>query len=136
GPWRRARGSTAARELVEGAELPVRFAFLVEERELVLVELAEELVPLDRLDVGVVLVVVPGKLDPQEAGIVLAAGAFHVRRPAAAFLDPATNLVVVRRLLGLAHRLDLRIVCKRRRSKIHATTESVSAAKRARAVPG
>src|SRR5690606_12124672 len=104
--------SATARELVEGAELAVRLALLIEERQVAFVELPKELVPLDRLDVGVVLVVVARELDSQEARIILAAGALDVGRPAAALLDPAANLVVVRRLLGSAHRLDLHIDCK------------------------
>src|SRR5690606_25967139 len=121
---RRAVRSTPAHEPVEGAELSVSLLFLIQERQPTPVELAEELVPLDRLHVAIVLVVVAGKRDPQEARVVLAARALDVSRPTASFLVPAANLVVVRRSLRFAHRLDLRVDVEALGSKIHAERPS------------
>src|SRR5690606_10058839 len=96
----------AARELVEGAEVAVGRSLLIEERELALVELLEELVPLDGLEILVVLVVVPGERDPQQPDVLALPRSFHVRGLAAALLDPLPDLVVVRRVLRFAHRFS------------------------------
>src|SRR5690606_11180511 len=76
--------ASASCELVESAELALRRTLLVQEGELALVELAEELVPFDGFEVVVVLVVVAGKRDAQQAHVVALLRALHVRRLPAA----------------------------------------------------
>src|SRR5919204_4402724 len=82
-------------ELVEAALALV----LVEEREVVLVELAEELVPGDLLEALLRL----AEVDPQDAWVATVAGVAHGRRVAAASLRPPADLVVVRRRLAFGH---------------------------------
>src|SRR5690606_201179 len=59
-------GASAPRELIECAELAVRGPLLVKEGQLALVEFTEELVPFDRLEVCVVVVVVARKRDSEQ----------------------------------------------------------------------
>src|SRR4051812_4478670 len=85
----------AADELGEGAVLAVRPPLLVEQRQVLLVELPEPLVPGDRLEL--VLAGAAGEIDPQHAGVAVVARAAHARGPAAVLLHPAADLLVIGR---------------------------------------
>src|SRR5690606_15065544 len=111
---------SAAGEFVERAQLAVRRAILIQERQLALVELAEELVPLDRLEILVVLVVVTWEGDSQQPDVLTLRGRLHVRGLPAPLLDPLANLVVIGRLLRFAHCSDL-LKPMGPRSKFYAT---------------
>src|SRR5687768_12622163 len=98
---RRNRHRSAAHELAEAALLASLRLFLVEEREPLLLELVEELVPRDRLEL--VFPAVPRVVDAKQAGVILAAGAFDSRRAAAALLDPFSDEVMIGGLVCLSH---------------------------------
>ena len=85
-------GSVALDELEKGAVLAARLLVLVEEREPLLVELRELLVPGDRFE-GL-LAGAPGEVDAKHTDAI--ARPSDRRGPAPAGLDPAPNLFVVR----------------------------------------
>src|SRR5688500_20084224 len=92
------RDAPPAHDLVEAARLSVALALLVEQRQVLRVELLEEFVPADRHERF--LPGLAGEVDAQNPE-VLAAGALDRRRTASARLDPALDLLVIRR--GLCH---------------------------------
>jgi hypothetical protein len=85
----------AADELEERAVLAIGPLLLVDERETLLVERLEPLVPGDRLES--VLACPAGKIDAQHARVVALSGPSHGRGAAAVRLDPAADLVVIGR---------------------------------------
>ena len=73
----------------------------MQERQLLLIELLEELLPRNLLER--VCTAVTGKVDPQNTRVVRIAGATHMRWLSAALFGPATNgLVIGRDLAGAA----------------------------------
>src|SRR5690242_7329803 len=88
-------GASAGDELREAALAAVLRLLLVEERELVALEPLEELVPRDLLER---LLAAPARVvDPEDPRVVALPGRLHARGAPAALLDPAPDLVVVRR---------------------------------------
>ena len=88
--FRARRGRLAGDELVEVAPLTAGGRVLVDEREPALVELLEPLLPVDPVQRA--LAGVPGEIDADDPGVVGAARCRrHLRRPAAALLDPAPD---------------------------------------------
>src|SRR5690606_3812345 len=110
---------STTRELVERAELAVGGPLLIQERKLVLVELPEELLPLDRFEILVVLVVVPRERNSEQPDVLALPRRLHVSGLPAALLDPLTDLVVVRRSLRVAQGVAL-LEARRGGSKIYA----------------
>src|SRR5579885_2474836 len=85
--------AVAADELVEPALGAVTCALLVEERQAVLVKLAEEVLPGDRLQLA--FAAVAREVETQDAGVVLLAGALHAAWLAAALFGPTANELVI-----------------------------------------
>src|SRR5690606_13932075 len=101
---RRARhgGASAAHELVEVAALAVLRLLLIQERELLLVELLEELLPGNLLE-RLVAVVGLRKVGAQQTRVVAVARADDACRMPVAALGPLLDLVVIRGALRFAH---------------------------------
>src|SRR5436190_3478401 len=90
---------SAGDELVEAAlGALVRF-LLIEEREVVLVEGLEELVPGDLVQAFVLV----AEVDPQDARVAVSARVGDRGRTPSSLLDPAADFVVVRGRLRLGH---------------------------------
>src|SRR5690348_7797 len=94
-------------QLEEAAFATIGGFVLVEEGEMLLLELVEELVPLDGFQILVI-----GESDAQYARFLLALfGAAHAGGPAAALLGPLANLVVIGGLLGFMPRCHAKYSC-------------------------
>src|SRR5262249_51520409 len=91
--------SLALHEFVEAALLPVRRFFLVEEREFLGVEFAEELLPGNPLQTLVRRI----EIEPEDSGAALPGRGGDGRGLAAAVLRPAADGVVVLGGLGVGH---------------------------------
>ena len=101
----------AGDELVEPARAPVRHALFVDEGEVVLVERAEPVVPVDVLERA--LAAPPRKVDAQDAEVAAFAGASHVRGRAAARFDPGADFLVIGRRARGAGDVDVPRVAPR-----------------------
>src|SRR5215203_2660275 len=87
------RSRLAGHELEERAVATIRLVLLVQERKIVLVELAEPLVPVEVLEL-----VLPGatrKVDAEYPGIFPPAGALNRRRHASVLFHPRANLIMI-----------------------------------------
>src|SRR5215211_6133171 len=93
--------SASADELEEAAFVAARGLVLVQEREVLLVELLEPLVPRDLLERGLRAT---REVDSEKPGVVVAAGSLHRSRLPVASLRPTPDLVVIRRRLRFRHR--------------------------------
>ena len=86
-------------ELMKPAELSVLGAILVKERKFRLLELAEELVPIDRLErllIGI-------EVDPEDAGMAIFLGGPHGCGTTATLLRPFSDRLVLRGGCAVAH---------------------------------
>src|SRR4051794_32433730 len=105
-PPARARGrapspAVSLDQLREPTLLALGRRVLVQEREVVLLERLEPLVPGDLLER--VLAAPAGEVDAEDARVVVAPRRLHARRMPAALLDPAPDLVVICRDVALCH---------------------------------
>src|SRR3954453_6457628 len=112
----------AAHELVEATDLSVLGAVLIQERELRLVELAEEFVPADLVE----RFFLRPEVDPQNAGMTIFLGRGHRGRTAVTLFCPFANLVVVGGRCALAHGGPRRGSCEAVRASLLRSTQKRS----------